>query len=143
METYAISNQEMIYPESIIHLDVCTRDANDEGYLLTDGTNRGLACGIMQTGELRLWITTNGGDLPLYEVNDNPEDALAWAETLGDVEDDPQERRDAGVSRLRDAITQLRKIYEHNDDASETLDWMDEQADAIEALIAQEEQDQG
>lgn len=71
-----------ILADSICDL-AATRDTNSEGILKTDGTNRGLSCGLTPDGNPAMWMTTNGYDLMIGDGMDQE----AWLAVCIDMSD--------------------------------------------------------
>jgi len=89
------------------HLDIGTRDADDQGYYKSDGTNRGLGWGLTEDRTLTIYMTTNGDDIA---VPDELPDLLPWLYDLGDEPDPVWERIETGISRLREAIHEISRL---------------------------------
>jgi hypothetical protein len=110
---------------SEVEFDISTADTDEQGYLVQNGTNRSLACGITERGDLTLIMRTNGDDEALCDDVDN---TRAMALTMSDS---PQCDIKQGFARLRSGIEAMRAIY--------TTDAAQEQIDELEQLIQQAE----
>ncbi len=110
---------------SEVEFDIRTQDTDEQGYLIQNGTNRSLACGVSEHGDLVLLMRTNGDDEALC---DNLDDVRAIAASMSDA---PQNDIKQGFSRLRSAVEQMRSMYA-NDAAQEDIDWIAEMIDNAE-----------
>ena len=92
-----------ILKASIHELEMGTSDEDDQGYLLTNGTNRGMGCGLGEQGDLEIWVTTNGDDVL---VGSEPD--LDILRLLSDLpEQDPAQ----GMDRLREGVLEATERY--------------------------------
>lgn len=129
MNLYHLTSDGLaVHEASRIGLHMNTRDADHEGYLLSNGTNRGLESAITRDGDIIIYLMTNADPRVLTEDLD---DMLAWFEDLGDAPNSRAERIRAGVDRLREAITKLQAIYSR-EAAQDCLNWY---ADRIEQVL--------
>ena len=137
-ELYYITNEIAVLESSITDLDIATLDADANGYLKSDGTNRRLKHGVAPNGQHYIYMTTNASDVPMY---DDLDDARNWCMDMGNVEDDDNERIETGARRLRLAVEQLRARYAGNEDVLEMIDWYANKAAEVEASIEVEDED--
>lgn len=113
-----IDQQYAVLADSIHDLDIGSSDTDEQGYLLSNGTNRGLSVGRTEDGDLLLYMTTNGDDAILHDTN-----AHDFAASLGtnyDVQ--------IGKGMMILAVEMLREEYP---DDKDDIDWIEEQIDSI------------
>lgn len=129
--TYCIEGID-IYKASIIDLDVATSDHDAQGYLIQNGTNRSLALGISTNGTPMIYMRTNGDSVLLGDDLDNARD---FCESMGDVEDDDNERIRTGANRVLEAVAEVLKIYPNNQEMAEEMEWFADKANEVLASI--------
>lgn len=115
---------------SEIDLDISTADTDGQGYYTQNGTNRSLACGIAEDGQLMLIMRTNGDDEALVE---GAEEIRNMAQAMSDA---PECDIDEGWDRLTSAIEAMRRIYANNDSFAEDIDWIEEQIEAARSEVS-------
>ena len=135
INTHHITNEIKVLKASIIQLGITTADANAEGILESDGTNRGLCLGISPEGTPVIYMTTNGDDVALY---DDLEAARNFCRDMGDDGDEDNQRMIDGANRLLEAVASVERIYGHNKEMAEEMDWYHDQANEVLASVESE-----
>ena len=131
-DKYYLTNEIAVYKASISDVpDSGTADKDEDGYLLQDGTQRGLAAGIGIDGTIYLWLTTNGD--PAI-IPDDVEEARLVCEGMGDAPDDDDELATTGAHRIIAACEWLATIYT-SEEAAECLDWYSDKAREVLAAL--------
>ena len=130
-EYYYIENDMPIIKASIKELSVCTRDCDEHGYLINNGTNRSMACGFGPDGSLQIWVETNGDPHILYD--DDHEHNLGVIESMGDTDEDEDDRVSTGFAQWRTAIAEARALYpDAGAEIAESLEWYEYQIGRVE-----------
>ena len=132
-ELHYLDSHHAVLRSSIINLPIYTADTDDTGQLCTNGTNRGLSCGISPVGQHHIYLTTNGDDCLLY---DDEDDARNFFLDLGDNNQPDEQAIEQGIARMRQAVDLVCEIYTGNEIVRDQLSWYLEQCDAQAAALA-------
>ena len=137
--THVVADGLAVYEQTIIELPYGSQDLDAQGYRVTTGVDRGLACGVTTTGEILIYMTSNGDDCPLY---DNQRDGVSWFGDLGSDHGAPTHadivrRVREGVETFREAVKRVEQIYPHWDPQYYEV-WCDQVAEMSDEEILDE-----
>lgn len=125
---YHIDNNIAILSISKADTGIETQDQDEQGYLVQNGTQRGISFGFSPEGLLIIFLTTNGDPFPIY---DNLDDASAACETLGDLPQETKERTLQGAERLLEACEHIKDLYPNNFEIEEAVQWYIDKANEV------------
>jgi len=126
-----ITDDMAVLSASIADLGIYTQDTDNNGYLVSNGTNRGLCYGLSPDNEIIIYITTGGDD---DYISDDIGPAVRSCHSLGDSGETDVDAVRQGAARLLEAVRILRDLYRGNDTALGQLDWYADKAREVSAL---------